>query len=106
LRSPAAKPSYLTCGRRPCGSDQNIRLMHNDRGESDAECLCEAQPKGRPDGSAIEDYAVEDHADHVLATFKTQQEAIDWSRKNGHAPLVARVRHLNDKKKPDHWRAS
>jgi hypothetical protein len=31
-------------------------------------------------------YVVEDHADHVLATFKTQQEAIDWSRKNGHAP--------------------
>jgi hypothetical protein len=27
---------------------------------------------------------------HVLATFKTQQEAIDWS--NNHAPLVARVR--------------
>jgi DNA topoisomerase-1 len=41
----------------------------------------------------------------VLATFKTQQEAIDWSRKNGHAPPVARVRHLNDKKKPNHWRA-
>jgi hypothetical protein len=26
--------------------------------------------------------------------FKTQQEAIDRSRKNGHAPRVARVRHL------------
>lgn len=37
----------------------------------------EARPKGRPEGSAIEDYVVEDHADHVLATFKTQQEAID-----------------------------
>jgi hypothetical protein len=66
----------------------------------------EARPKGRPEGSAIEDYVVEDHADHVLATFKTQQEAIDWSKKNNHAPLVARVRHLNDKKKPDHWRAA
>jgi hypothetical protein len=42
----------------------------------------------------------------VVATFKTQQEAIDRSRKNGHAPLVARVRHLIDKKKPDHWRAA
>jgi hypothetical protein len=30
---------------------------------------------------------VEDHADHVIATFKTPQEAIDWSRKNGYAPL-------------------
>jgi hypothetical protein len=49
---------------------------------------------------------VEDHADHVLASFKTQQEAIDWARKNSHHPLVARVRNLNDKKKPDHWRAA
>jgi hypothetical protein len=29
-------------------------------------------------------------------------ETIDWSKRNGHAPLVARVRHLNDKEKPDH----
>jgi hypothetical protein len=65
----------------------------------------EARPKGRPEGSAIESYVVEDHADHVLATVRTQQEAIGWSRKNGHAPLVARVPHLNDKKKPDQWRA-
>ena len=41
-------------------------------------------PPERPSrGSAIEDYVVEDHTDHVLATFK---------------PHVARVRHLNDKK--------
>ena len=26
----------------------------------------EARPKGRPEGSAITDYVVEDHADHVL----------------------------------------
>ena len=65
----------------------------------------EARPKGRPEGSAIEDYVVEDHADHVLAAFRTQREAIDWAKKNGHSPHVARVRHLNDKKKPDHWRA-
>jgi hypothetical protein len=64
----------------------------------------EARPKGPPE-AAIGDYGVEDHADQ-LAIFKTQQEAIDWSRKNGHAPLVARVRHLNDKQKPDQWRAA
>ena len=29
----------------------------------------------------------------ILATFKTQHEAIDWARKQGHAPLVAHVRH-------------
>ena len=59
----------------------------------------EPHPKGRPEGSAIDDYVVEDHADHVLETFKTQHEAIDWAKKNGHTPLVARVRHLNDKRR-------
>ncbi len=65
----------------------------------------EARPKGRPEGDPITDYVVEDHANHVLGDFKTQKEAIDWAKKNGHSPHVARVRHLNDKKKPDHWRA-
>jgi hypothetical protein len=66
----------------------------------------EARPKGRPEGSPIDDYVVEDHADHVLGAFKTQHDAVSWARKNGHAPHVARVRHLNDKKKPDHWRTA
>jgi hypothetical protein len=60
-------------------------------------CLCRGAAQGPV--RAIEDYVVEDHV-HVLVTFKTQ-EVIDRSRKNGHAPLVSRVRHLNDKKKPD-----
>jgi hypothetical protein len=50
--------------------------------------------------------ALEDHAEHVLQTFKTQREAIDWAHRQGHHPLVARVRHLNDKNVPDHWRAA
>jgi hypothetical protein len=66
----------------------------------------EARPKGRQEGSPIEDYVVEDHADHVLATFKTQHEAIAWAKSNGHSPHVARVRHVNDKKKADHWRSA
>jgi len=65
----------------------------------------EARPKGRPEGSPITDYVVEDHADHPLGTFKTQHEAVDWAKRNAYAAHVARVRHLNDKKKPDHWRA-
>ena len=71
-----------------------------------ANVYVEARPKGRPHGSPIDDYVVEDHADHELGTFKTQQEAIDWAKKSGHHPLIARVRHLNDKKKPDHWRSA
>ena len=71
-----------------------------------ANVYVEARPKGRPEGSHIDDYVVEDHANSVLHTSKTQREAIDWAKSKGHAPLVARVRHLNDKKKPDHWRAA
>ena len=71
-----------------------------------ANVFVEPRPKGRPEGHPIDDYVVEDHADHPLATFKTQNEAIDWARGQGHSPLVARVRHLNDKKKPDHWRSA
>jgi hypothetical protein len=66
----------------------------------------EARPKGRPEGSAITDYVVEDHADHALGAFATQAEAIAWAKRQGHSPHVARVRHLNDKRKPDHWRAA
>jgi hypothetical protein len=66
----------------------------------------DARPKGRQEGSAVEDFVVEDHADYVLAAFKTQREAIEWARNNNHSPLVARVGHLNDKKVLDHWRAA
>ena len=71
-----------------------------------ANVFIEARPKGRSEGSPIEDYVVEDHADHVLGTFRTQEEAINWAKKDGHSPLVARVRHLNDKNTPDHWRSA
>jgi hypothetical protein len=71
-----------------------------------ANVYIEARPKGRPENSPIEDYVVEDHADHALGTFKTQREAIDWAKGMGHHPLIARVRNLNDKKKPDHWRSA
>ena len=64
----------------------------------------EARPKGR-NGTPIESYVVEDHAEHLLGTFDTQEEAIAWAKGEGHSPHVARVRHLNDKEKPDHWRA-
>jgi hypothetical protein len=39
-----------------------------------------------PEGSAIQDYVVEDHANHELGTFKTPKEAIDWAKAQGHAP--------------------
>jgi hypothetical protein len=71
-----------------------------------ANVYVEARPKGRPEGTRIDDYVVEDHMDHVLATSQTQLGAVQWAKQQGHSPLVARVRHLNDKKKPDHWRSA
>ena len=71
-----------------------------------ANVYVEARPKGRAEGTHIDDYVVEDHADNVLGTFRTQKDAIDWAKGRGHAPLVARVRHLNNKKIPDHWRSA
>lgn len=42
----------------------------------------------------------------TIGPFNTQKEAIEKAKKMGHHPLVARVRHLNDKKIPDHWRSA
>ena len=71
-----------------------------------ATVFVEARPKGRPEGSPIEGYIVDGHADGELAEFERQDEAIRWAKSNEHIPHVAHVRHLNDKKKPDQWRAA
>jgi transposase-like protein len=42
---------------------------------------------------------------NLIRIWVKKREAIDWAKNNGHGPHVARVRHLNDKKKADHWRA-
>jgi hypothetical protein len=69
-----------------------------------AKVFIEPRPKGRQEGSAIKGYVVEEQGDHVLKTFETQEEAIAWAKSEGHSPSVARVRHQNDKRVPDHWR--
>jgi hypothetical protein len=70
-----------------------------------ANTFIEPRPKGRKEGEPIEDYVVETASNSVLHTAKTQEAAIEWAKSNGHTAHVARVRHLNDKAKPDHWRA-
>lgn len=70
-----------------------------------ANVYIEPRPKGR-EGDKITHYVVEDHAGSELARSNTQHEAIAWAKQNSHHPLVARVRHLNDKKIPDHWRSA
>lgn len=70
-----------------------------------ANVYVEARPKGR-EGEPITHYVVEDHADHELARFSTQGEGVAWAQRQGHHPLIARVRHLSDKRIPDHWRSA
>jgi hypothetical protein len=78
--------------------------VRTDEGDNMANVFVQARPKGVPDGSPIEDYVVEDREDRELATFKTQNEAIEWAEKQGHRPLVTRMRHLNDKRRYYYWR--
>ena len=40
----------------------------------------EARPKGRPEGTRIDDFVVETQGDQVLGTFATQKAAIDWAK--------------------------
>jgi hypothetical protein len=68
-----------------------------------ANVYIEARPKGRPEGAIIIDWVVENHADHQLASFRTKDDAIEWAKSQGHAPFVARVRHLNDRQNFEHW---
>ena len=72
-----------------------------------ANVFVEPRPKGKPEGTPIEDYILE-HAGGERVTntiYKTQKDAIDDAKKLGHKPLVARVRNTN-KGNPDHWRAA
>lgn len=68
-----------------------------------ANVYLEARPKSRPENCPTQPYVVKDCADQVLGTFRNQQEAIHWAREMGHSPLLARFRHLKDKKNLDYW---
>jgi hypothetical protein len=69
-----------------------------------ANVFIEPRPKGHTE--PIEEYVVEDMPIMFCTRPKTQAEATAWARAQGYTPLVALVRHLNDKKKPDHWRTA
>lgn len=71
-----------------------------------ANVFIEARPKGRPEGSPITDYVIEDGEGQVINVQTIQRHAVLWAKKRGFHPLIARVRHLNDKSIPDHWRST
>jgi hypothetical protein len=51
----------------------------------------EARPNGRPEGSAIRDYVVEDHANHELNTFKTESTGYGRRDSRTHRNLPSRA---------------
>ena len=70
-----------------------------------ADVYVEPRPKGRPTGTPIEDYAIEDRGNAVLHVTATLSDALDWAWANGHSPLVPRVRNT-DKGNVLHWRSA
>jgi len=64
----------------------------------------EPLPKSKDEQAAIALYVVDTGTAIMGGPFPTQAQAVDWARKRGHHPLVARARHLTNKNKPDHWR--
>lgn len=42
------------------------------------------------DDAAFDMYIVKDHAGHFLGLFRTEQDAVNWSKDMGHLPLVVR----------------
>jgi hypothetical protein len=71
-----------------------------------ANVYIEARPTGQLEGTVVVDYAIEDQNERLLGSCRTQEEALEWARSRGHAPLVPLLRQLNDKKNPDHWRSA
>jgi hypothetical protein len=41
-----------------------------------ANVYIEARPKGHPEGTVVVDYVIEDRAEHLLGTCRTQEEAL------------------------------
>lgn len=53
-----------------------------------ANVFIEPHPKGRSEGSPIDDYAVETRGSEVLKEFKTQSAGITWAKENGHTLML------------------
>ena len=85
-------------------SPEQIEAIEFDEETVMPKAYIKARPEGR-EFDPITDFAVEDDAGDVLATFDTQMEAIVWAKDAGHEALVTRVRDLNEKNNPDHWRS-
>ncbi len=70
-----------------------------------AAAYIEHRPKSTDKDAAISHYVIVTGGAEKHGTFKTQKDAKDKACAEGYRPVhVARVRHLQDGSKPDHWR--
>lgn len=60
----------------------------------------ETRPKVRQEGSAITDYVVEDHADHVLHNSQTQHAAIDLAERGARGSIICQRLHSSENATP------
>ena len=74
----AAPNGYMTSDTRAERTEVLTELVARRRSRDHGQRLRRTATE-TSEGSRIDDYVVEDHADHVLGTFKTQQEAIAWA---------------------------
>lgn len=74
------------------------------RSSSVTAAYIEHRPKSSDPNTSTSYFAIVAAGGREQARFKTQKEATDRARSDGYRPVyVARVRHLQDRNKPDHW---
>jgi len=62
-----------------------------------ANVYIEPRPKGRPEGSSIDDYVIEDHADRVTCHVQNAARSNRLGKKEQPFAACRSLRHLNDK---------
>ena len=70
-----------------------------------AAAYIEHRPKSSDPNAATSHFVIVVNGSERHGTFQTQKAAKDKACAEGYDPVhVARVRHLQDRDKPDHWR--
>lgn len=69
-----------------------------------AAAFVEFRPRSSSKDEKVSHYVIVVGGEELHGTFETQKEAKEFACKRYTEVHVARVRHLQDKKIPDHWR--
>ena len=67
----------------------------------------EPKPKARNENEPIDHYEIEKDGGSSVdgKQYKTQQQARDAAKQQGHHPILCAHVRVTDKGKPDHWRS-